>query len=648
MRQNPGGGGRPGVDRMMTDRDAGGGVWGDLESIPLEARLGFEHALAMLVDAAERHGEAPALSFQLEATARAPSVTWSYRRYAAEVIRAANLFRSLGVRPGDGIGLLLPNLPQTAVALVAATAAGVAVPINPLLAPEQIAGILRDARVRVLVTLAPFPKTDLADKAAAALALAPAVRHLLEIDLLPFLRPPRSWLAALLRPRRKPGHRAERADFDRARAQHAGDRLAFDDLPDRDSVAACFHTGGTTGIPKLARHTHRNLLFMGWVTRELLYRPGDVALCGLPLFHVFAAYITGFAAISGGVHTVLLCPAGFRSPGIFDQFWKLAERWRGNFLLAVPTVFAMLLQRPVDGDVSSIRYAVSGAAALPRELLQEFEAKTGMRILEGYGQTESTCVISCNPPEGERRPGSVGIALPYCEVRALRQADPVEFCATGEVGELVVRGPNVFAGYVRAALNTDLFLAGGWLRTGDLGSVDAAGYIWITGRSKDIIIRSGHNIDPAEIEAALASHPAVAFAAAVGRPDPVAGELPFAFVELRQGASAPEAELRDHAAGGVGDPVARPQAVRILPELPKTAVGKVYKPELRKILIRESVHAALAEAGIEAGCEVVDDAEQGLVVVIRGGGDDAVGRTVGSLGLPWRRPEPGQAAAPAR
>ena len=617
-----------------------GKIWEALEALPLDEQLGFNNVHEMLCDAAAKHGDAPALSFQLEAKPNAPATTNSYAQYAEEVTRAANLFRSLGVGPEDGIGLLLPNLPQTAIALVAAATAGVAVPINPLLSPEQIAGILRDGRARVLVTLAPFPKTDLAEKGAEALALAPGVSTLLEIDLLQYLSPPRSWIASLIRPRRKGGHSASVLDFDRSRKDQPGDSLTFADLPDRNTVSACFHTGGTTGIPKLARHTQRNMLFMGWVTRELLYRPKDVTLCALPFFHVFGAYITGFAAIAGGVHTVLLCPAGFRAEGIFDSFWKLAERWRANFFLGVPTVFAMLAQRPVDGDVSGLRYAVSGAAALPRELLRGFEEKSGIRILEGYGQTESTCVISCNPPEGERRLGSVGIALPHTEVRAARGSSgngEHVFCAAGETGELVVRGPNVFNGYVRESLNQGLLIDNEWLRTGDLGKVDEDGYIWITGRSKDIIIRSGHNIDPAEIEEILAEHPAVAFAAAVGRPDAVAGELPYAFVELKEGREAAEDALRDFVAERISDPVAKPQAVRVLGELPKTAVGKVYKPGLRKILILETVQDAFQEAAISASSKVVDDPDLGLVVEVSGGSDDAVAAAVGALGLPWKR-----------
>jgi len=616
---------------------AAGGLWAEMEAVPLEERLRFRNIHEMLQDVAAASPDSPALSFQLEPRPNAPSVTLRYAELLAEVNRAANLFRSLGAGPGSAVGILLPNLPQTVVALLAAATASVAVPINPLLSPDRIAAILREAGASVLVSLAPMPKADIHQRAAAALALAPSVQTLLEVDVLRYLTPPKSWLAKALRPRRSAGHGARTLDFDQARAEHRGDALAFDDPGGADDTAACFHTGGTTGLPKLARHTQRNMLFMGWVTRELLYRPGDVTLCALPLFHCFGAYVTGVAAFAGGVHTVLLCPAGFRAPGLIDEFWALSARWKANFFLGVPTVFVKLAERPVKQDLSAVRYAVSGSAALPTELLQRFEEKSGIRVLEGYGQTETTCVVSCNPPEGERRVGSVGLPLPYTEVTAVH-ADG-RFVEPGQVGEIVVRGPNVIAGYVRESLNAELFLPGGWLRTGDLGRLDGDGYIWIAGRRKDIIIRGGHNIDPAEIEEALEGHPAVAFAAAVGRPDRNLGEMPFAFVELFPGHSADGETLRELAAAKVGDPAARPAAVRVMNELPKTAIGKIFKPDLRKLLIREVALEAVAEVGADARVDVEEDPEAGLRVVVTGGGEAEIAKALAGFGFPWRQAE---------
>lgn len=616
------------------DRD----MWRELEKVPLAERYSDRNVYDMLQRVAREMGDRPALSFQLEPGADSPAVTHDYAAYARAVTQAANLFKSLGVDAEHSVGLLLPNLPQTAFAMLGAQLVSTVVPINPLLSPTQIAGILRDANVKVLVTLAPFPKTDVAATAAAAVAEAGCVTTVLEVDLQQYVTGVRKLLVPLVRPRLKRGERVAYRNFDRELSQQSDEPLTDENLAHADSVSGYFHTGGTTGLPKLARHRQRNMLFMAWVTKELLFRPTDVILCALPLFHVFAAYIMTVAPIAVGAHVVQLCPAGFRTPGLVANFWKLVERWRATFFVAVPTAFAALRQRPVDADVSTLRYAVSGSAPLPRELFRSFEEATGVKILEGYGQTESTCVISCNPPVGERRLGSVGFPIPYTEARAVRVdsagAEP-QFCTIEEVGEIAIRGPNVFAGYVREALNDELFL-GEWLRTGDLGKVDAEGYLWITGRRKDVIIRGGHNIDPGVVEEALMSHPAVGFAAAIGQPDEKSGELPLAFVELIEGAAATPEELHAHAGQEVPDPAARPVAVHVMETLPKTVVGKVFKPALRKIAIANVLNRAFERAGVQAEVEVVDDPDLGLVAEIASADRAGAEAVVGMYAIPWR------------
>ena len=624
---------------MVTATQFGVNYWSGLEAVALESRYDHHSIYDLLLHAAREHGDRPALSFQLKPSPKAPAVTFSYTEYAREVTRAANLFRSLGLGPEDAIACLMPNTPQTAFALLGGMTAGIVVPVNPLLSSEQIAGILRDSGARMLVTLAPFPKTDLAEKAAAACAGAPGVEVLLEVDLQQYLRPPVSWLVPLLRPKVKTVHRARVLDFDRERGQQPGYALVPGPRPGRDTISAYFHTGGTTGLPKLARHRQSGMLYAAWAARQLLYRREDVILCALPLFHVFAAYAMAMAALGAGSHVVLLCPAGFRTEGIMDQFWKLVERWQATFMMAVPTVFAALRDRPVDAEVSTLRFAVSGAAPMPRELFRTFEEATGLKILEGYGQTESTCVISVNPPEGERRLGSVGQALPYTQVRALRRPvnpEAPEFCAPGEVGEIATRGPHVFPGYVREQLNAGCIVGDGWLCTGDLGRVDEENWIWLTGRAKDLIIRGGHNIDPEVVEEALAAHPEVAVAAAVGRPDATAGELPVAFVQLVGGGSAGSEELCAFAAERVGDAAARPVSVQVLDEIPTTAVGKVFKPALRKIAVIDALGEALAGAGVKAKLEMIDDPEAGLVAVIEAEDGDAVERVLAPFAVAWR------------
>ncbi len=225
---------------------------------------------------------------------------------------------------------------------------------------------------------------------------------------------------------------------------------------------------------------------------------------------------------------------------MFDNFWSLVERWKVTYVITVPTALSVLMQRPVNADVSSLRGAFSGSAPLPIELYNRFEKATGVKIIEGYGLTECTCLVAVNPPEGEKKIGSVGIPFPYTSVRILHcgtDGAVTKECGPDEVGEICVANPGVFPGstYTEVDKNRLLFAEGRYLRTGDLGRLDADGYLFITGRAKDLIIRGGHNIDPAEIEEAMMRHEAIAGVAAIGQPDSFAGELPCAYVELVKG-----------------------------------------------------------------------------------------------------------------
>ncbi|MFN3616037.1 MAG: acyl-CoA synthetase, partial [Rubrimonas sp.] len=475
---------------------------------------------------------------------------------------------------------LLPNAPETAVALLAGMTAGIVAPINPLLEPEQISAILRETKARALITLAPFVKTDLSAKAARAVRNAPDCKVVLEVSLRRHLTPPLSWIVPFLSPKREPAGQARVLNWRRELDAASADRLDFRNDAGPDDVCAYFHTGGTTGAPKVAVHRHHGALYNGWTVRRLLLGPQDVALCPLPLFHVFAAYPMLMGCVASGAHMVLPTPAGYRGDGVLDNFWKLVERWRASFICTVPTAAGALLARPVNADLSTLQYAICGSAPLPPELFRRFEQTAGVKIMEGYGMTETTCLISCNPPMGERKIGSVGLPLPYTDVLILKHGPDGQMvdCAVDEVGEICVRGPGVIAGYLAEHRNQGLFAAPGVLRTGDLGRLDADGYVWITGRAKDIIIRGGHNIDPAVIEDALLAHADVAFAGAIGQPDAHSGETPCAYVELRAGATVTAEELKAFAAERVGERAARPVHVEILDELPKTAVGKVFKP----------------------------------------------------------------------
>ncbi|RFU13933.1 acyl-CoA synthetase [Rhodobacteraceae bacterium W635] len=596
----------------------------------------------LLSGTASRHPGDNAVSYQLTSGPDDKAETLTWRELHGKVTQTANLFRSLGIGETDTVAYVLPNCTETILTLLGGCVAGIANPINPLLEPEQISAILRETDAKVVVTLKGFPKTDVAQKVAEAVGYAPNVKHVVEVDLLRYLTGLKKLVVPLIRPKVEVHHNARIHDFNAEIAKQPADHLVFEDVK-QDRVAAYFHTGGTTGMPKVAQHKYSGLIYNGWLGHTLLFDETDNIMCPLPLFHVFACHVILMAAVASGAHVIFPTPQGYRGDGVFDNFWKLVDRWKITFIITVPTAISAMMQRKVDADVSSVKTAFSGSSPLPVELFNRFEKATGVTLVEGYGLTEATCLVSCNPVEGEKKIGSVGVPFPHTEVKILKQTpDGIVQCETDEVGEICIDNPGVFEGstYTESDKNVDLFAEDIFLRTGDLGRIDTDGYLWITGRAKDLIIRGGHNIDPAEIEEALASHPAVAMSGAIGQPDAFAGELPCAYVELVDGAEVSVKELAAHCEEHVYERAARPKHLEILDELPKTAVGKVFKPALRKKAISRVYNAALKEAGVAAEVvDVIESKKLGLVAHLRKTGevtDKAVGDVLGEFTRPWQ------------
>ncbi len=592
----------------------------------------------------EAHGGRPAITFQLLSDPKSKSETLSWRELHEQVCQTANLFRSLGIGENDVVAYLLPNSTETILTYLGGQIAGVVNPINPLLDAEHIAGILRDTGAKALVTLKAFPKTDIAQKAAQAVAMAPNVKTVVEVDLVRHLSGLKKLIVPLIRPKVEVTHSAAVIDFTSSVARQPR-KLTFADSTG-DRVAALFHTGGTTGLPKVAQHRYSGIIYNAWLGARLLFKETDVQICPLPMFHVFAAIVSLGASLGSGAQVVFPTPAGYRGDGVFDNFWKLVERYKVTFMITVPTAIAALMQRPVNADISSLKLAFCGSAPLPVELYRRFEEAAKVTICEGYGLTEATCLVSINPPDGQKKIGSIGFPFPYTDVKIMDHVTHEE-CATDVIGEICVSNPGVSMGstYTEAAKNKDLYYPGPlsqtqYLRTGDLGRIDADGYVWITGRAKDLIIRSGHNIDPAEIEEALAGHPAVAFAGAIGQPDSYAGELPCAYVELVKDATVTVEELLTFAKDRIHERAAHPKHLEILPELPKTAVGKIFKPDLRKLAIKRVYNAALAEAGLAVQVtDVIEDKKLGLVACVAqadGVTEDQVATVLGAHTRPWR------------
>jgi len=613
------------------------------DEMPISDRWTARTLYELVSGTADKFPDRPAISFQIKSGPKDKAETLTWVALRDRVTQAANLFRKIGIGENDVIAYVLPNCNETAVTLLAGATAGIVNPVNPLLEPAQISAILRETGAKAVVTLAPFPKTDLNAKVAEAVADAPNVKTILEVDLRKYLSPPVSWLVPLLRPKAERAPGVNVLDMT-ASLDAEPTTLTFDETGD-DRICAYFHTGGTTGMPKVAQHRHSGIIYNGWCGHSYMFTEKDVLICPLPLFHVLAAYPVFMSCLSSGAHLVLPTPAGYRGDGVFDNFWRLIERYGVTFMVMVPTAGAALMQRAVDANVSTLRYALCGSAPLPVELFKKFEDATGVRILEGYGMTEATCLVAINPPHGERKVGSVGIPFPYTDVRILmcdEAGGVTKECGPDEIGEICVSNPGVIVGktYTEADKNVGLFADQSFLRTGDLGRLDADGYLWITGRAKDLIIRGGHNIDPAVIEDALMAHPSVAFVGAIGQPDAHSGELPAAYVELVADAEVGTEDLLAHAEQNIGEKAAHPKHLEVLDELPKTAVGKVFKPDLRKRAITRVFSQTLDASNVPVSvADVIEDKKLGLVACLNRDDpnvtDAAVTEVLGGFARPW-------------
>lgn len=559
-------------------------------AVPIEDRIGVASTYAMILQAAVAQPDAPAITFLPRGFASDVPKTLTYADVARRVTATANLFASLGVGRGDGIAVLLPTMPDAFTVIWAASAVGVAVPINPLLRADHMIEIMRAARVRVVVSIGPEIDAELAAAAATAANCVGASLVLAAGDMM------------------APGA----IDLEEAIARQPDDRLMAA-LPALDDIASIFHTGGTTARPKLVAHTHRNQLVCTiQVASGSDLAPGDVLLSALPTNHVIAGIATGLTVLATGAQMLIPGLAGFRNPYLLQDFWKIIERYGVSGFSAVPTVLTALMGVPVDADITTLRYVSCGAAPMPSALIDAFETKTGARVFESYGMTEATTMVASNPRGAPRREGSVGLPAPYLDLKL-----------SGE-HEILIRGPAVVKGYFGQEPVAD---AEGWFPTGDLGRMDDDGYLYLTGRAKDLIIRSGHNIDPRMIEDTLASHPAVALAAAVGRPDSYAGEVPVAFVTLREGAVACEAELQLYARDHAAERPAAPATVTVLPAMPMTLLGKIFKPRLRLLAAAAALQTDLDEVlgrlGSSCNVRVPDDVEAPLLVAISTGARDA-------------------------
>ncbi len=575
------------------------------EEVPYRDRIAAQSTYDAVRLGAAYDPDAPAIQFLPNADPADMPIVVTHRDFFARVTQAANMFHALGAGDTDAVSLLLPLLPEAFVTLFGAEACGIANPVNPLLEPHQIAEILEAANTRILVALGPTRGTDIWEKVE---QIRPRLKQLKAIVQVHGPGDPANGIHA----------------FNDLINEQPTDRLISGRRISSGDVAAYFHTGGTTGVPKLVCHTHENQVYQAWATNLMLKsRRGSNLLFGMPLFHVGGSLTQSLATLSGGGCLIVLSAAGWRNPAAIRNIWGLVARFRPEALSSVPTVLAAALAVPPgDADLSSLRYAAGGGSAIPVAIGKAIQEKLKLPVLEVYGMTETSSVHTIAYSDRPIRLGSVGLPVPYSRVRVLKPGVDGQVerdCEPNEIGVVAMAGPGVFSGYLNEVYNKGAFFDGCWVNSGDLGRLDEDGFLWITGRAKDLVIRGGHNIDPTPIEDIIFQHPAVGLAAVVGRPDAYAGELPVGYVQLKPGAQVAPGELEAFVRERTPERAAVPVQIIPVDPMPLTGVGKVFKPQLRWDAAKRvftGVLAPLVERGLDCKVEVGPHGSHGSIATV--------------------------------
>lgn len=516
----------------------------------------------------------------------------NYAQFSSLANRFAAALLRLGIQKGDRVAIALPNIPQYPIAFYGALRAGaVVVPTNPLYTEREMQHQLADSGARIIVMLDMFYPTLRAVRANTAL------EYIILTSPADFLPPLLRTLYPLAQrnakhpePRLTDEERhkdAELHDMSEMLESHTKGGIEVFNLPPRasgDDLAALQYTGGTTGLSKGAMLTHRNLLANALQARAWDAHAQDgkeITLCVAPFFHVYGMTIGMNLSIVAGASMVLLPQFKAR------EVVKTIRRYHPTQLPGIPTMYIAIMREMGKHAeaLRSINVCISGASPLPKKVRMDWEALTHGRLVEGYGLSEAAPVTHCNPLNGDIRDGSVGLPLPNIEAAILDEQTGEPLPAEG-IGEIVVKGPNIMKGYWNAPDDTANIFINGWMRTGDIGKMDEEGYFYVVDRSKDMILASGFNIYPREVEEVLFQHPVVAEAAVLGVPDPYRGETVAAIIVLKPG-YAPTGETRADIIAYCKKELTAykvPKIVEFRESLPKTLVGKVLKRELKNTI----------------------------------------------------------------
>lgn len=500
---------------------------------------------------------------------------FTYRDIATKVKRFARGLHEMGIGKGSKVGVFLPNTPHYIIAYYGILRAGATVVnFNPLYSPHEIEHQIRDSGTQVMVTLAlkalypklaPFIGTTCLEKV--------IVGEMGEV--LPLAK---AALFATLKAKEIADYPFDDAHISFSKMMDYPAEVQTADIKPHTDIAVLQYTGGTTGVPKGVVLTHANLTAnirqcRLWFTKA---HDGEETIMGvLPFFHVFAmTVVLNFAVASG--FRIIMHPR-FELKSLLEDI----EKYRPSLMPGVPTMFAAILAHPKvkKYDLRALKMCISGGAPLPQETKRRFEEMTGATLFEGYGLSESSPVAACNPPFGQNKSGSIGLPLPAIILEVVDKDDETTLLPQGEIGEICIRGPQVMQGYYEKPEETAKTLKNDRLHTGDLGYMDEEGYFFIVDRKKEMILSGGYNVYPRNIEEALYKHEAIAEAAVIGTPHPIRGQVPKAFVVLREGKAATESDIKTYLKEHVAA-YAMPHEVVFMESLPKSPIGKILKKML--------------------------------------------------------------------
>lgn len=555
----------------------------DIEKVAVDTRIGINN-FSKRVDIAlkSRNPDDVAIYYVADGDINTPAQTVSFHALRRDIDATAALLKTSGHQRSDVTAILLPAVPSIYWAILGAMRAGIVFPVNWMLESRHLLHLLKESGATRIIALGPTPGFKIWESLMSIVGELPDSVRVWSVQ--------------------GPGGTVlEDSDLNLQLAKQG----ATDDpsvYGEGSSIAAYVHSGGTTGLPKIVKLSHRNMSFRHW-TLQLMFKavPGEIIIHDVPMFHVGGLTGRCLPPLASGASVLIPSVMGARDKRYMSNYWKFVAKYRVTRLSGVPTTLAVLAKSPPQGDdLSSLKpYFIVGSTAMPVAVREAFERVSGVRVLNSYGMTENTASIAIDPRDGPPRDGASGIRLPYTDIRAAvmdANGKTTRICARNEIGMLQIRSPGLTPGYLNPKHDQAARTDDGWLITGDLGRIDNDDYVFVTGRAKDVIIRGGHNIDPALIEEPLAQAPDVLIAAAVGKPDAYAGELPVAYVQLSAGSKATNADLLAFLEGRITERAAVPKEIHIVEQMPLTDIGKPKKNVLRDMAAEREFGMILGRA----------------------------------------------------